>query len=280
MQPIKGRVMSKPAQRKTVYRLNQGGNACLIQFETTQNSTLSDRAFRVHLSLISRPENWTITRGSLAKFLNVSVRTVQNTINELKEAGLMHYTKTGPKSGYYVVSEVPFYEAACMEAAEPEIEPVQETPANEEQPEPPQEKPDYETLKTVVFAQVIARMEKVFNIISPEEREFLELKYQNFVDTLTTKTIRPDMAFNWLNKGLQDRRRTDIRVAKINAAKDKKAAAVVRLIDAQTKNLNSNTTDYYQKTTAEKLTDTSWADDLDIFDNEHNQQSGLQTVNS
>ena len=254
--------MTSTAPKQTIYRLNKTENSCRLQYSTLQNEDLSSHAYRVHTTYLSKSSTWNVNRAAVAKLLKVSIRTAQNVMNELKQAGLVEYKKTGPRTGYYVFYEFPKKEMkAILNQKAANEEPENSKPdqvAEKENPPPAQVIPTKEEEKETVYARCITRLKKVFNGLSSDELVYLELAYSNFVDTLTTKIIRQDMAFNWLYNGLQGRRRTGYRLLKINAEKDKKADAVVNIIRAQTANLEAKT----PKTTEQRLNNTDWAEGL------------------
>lgn len=69
-----------------------------IPNKTLQDMSLSHTARSILFYLLSKPDNWKISKESLRKQMGIgSNNTMQKYVNELKKAGYLSYEKTGKK---------------------------------------------------------------------------------------------------------------------------------------------------------------------------------------
>ena len=261
--------------------------------QIARSDQLTDKAFRILVHILSFSSNWKIRKSYIANFLGCSERTVQRYISELRDKGYITYINEHDDhgnfaGGYYVLYETP------TEAAN-ECTVVRMTPERrrEKQKERQQQKKQQikqlqqelqedneqpEVKPTSVYRACMKRLAKRHQLTS-SDRDAMALAFTDFMAGLTGKLYSINL-YNWLEQALRQRMSTELRTAKISAAKDKTAQAHVRR-EVEKAQYNNNQADqirsYTPKTTADRMhddfmdnvndhvtADTSWADNIEL----------------
>ena len=132
-----------------------------------------------------------------------------------------------------------------------------ETSSSKPEPAQAEVKPSFEF--DLVLAWLITQLEKLGNYLSDSDLVFVEASLQDYVDQAKRPTKAT--AYSWVEQALTNRFNVMQRSHQSSEARNRRTKALVAVIDAASANMANKAEATKPKTTAEKLADTSWADD-------------------
>ena len=247
---------------KTIYRVNQKqhstGDSLILHPESVANVSLSHQAQRLHLLLLNQADDFRIYRENIAKRLNVSVRSIQRYINELKDAGLMLYHRRKmtmrADAGFYMVFElVPQRMHAIRERMKKAAKKVKKTAKKLLGQTVTLDDP------RSLFDECIERLSQS-NTLSIDDMNYLEMTFNDWYETLTAQP-RPQDAYKWLARAHQLHLAEQQHTRELVKAKHRKSNELINLINCEASALRSRANTLKPQTTYERLTDRSWDDE-------------------
>lgn len=264
--------MTMNCNAQTVYRNNPDTNFTVFDNRTLQDSRkyLSRQARDLLVYMLSMPTDWRFNKSHLANEFERNPQTVQKWLSELRKYGHVQYFREHDSEGNFAGGFYAVYEMPNQAANEQIIVRIKkkekETPAHSD------------VSPASVYRECIKRLAKRHQLTS-SDRDAMALSFTDFMAGLTGKLYSINL-YNWLEQALKQRMSTELRTAKISAAKDETAQAHVRREVAKT-NYNNNQADqirsYTPKTTADRMhddfmdnvndyvtADTSWADNMEL----------------
>ena len=116
----------------------------------------------------------------------------------------------------------------------------------------------------LVLAWLITQLAELFEL-TKSDLVFIEASLEEYVEGATKPTKA--RAFSWIEQALTNRMSTQRRSMQASAGRDEKNRAVVKNLRAQADHIHRKTRQITPKiTTKDKILDTSWSDDKDMFD--------------
>lgn len=242
---------------KTIYRVNQEqhstGDAITLHPESLSNTRLSPAALRLHLYMMNQADNFRIYRHHLSNIFNVSIRTIQRWINELKNYGLMLYHRRKmtmrADAGFYMVFELRpermhDIREKLKKAAKKAKKLAKKLIGKEEALGNPE----------AVFDECIERMSQYCQL-SISDIDYLAMVFNDWYSTLTAQP-RPQDAYRWLETAHQLHLSEQQNTMKIVQAKNEKADTIAATIRHEASEIRRKSG--AGMTLEEKLNDDSW----------------------
>ena len=82
-------------------KINKGDSWTPILNTLICNTSISDKAFRVLVFMLSKPTNWKFNKINIQKELNLSPKVLQRVLSELRKSKFISMKKTKSKEGVF-----------------------------------------------------------------------------------------------------------------------------------------------------------------------------------